>query len=114
MNFKINKKAIIVCASVFLALAVIATFTDLWVSKMLADIKPGEYFSDNLFGVVGEVFGSFPIYYMIGLSLIILGFNGQATKYEKALFKCSICGYEWRATYRNAKKDDFCCENCLQ
>ena len=71
MNFKINKKAVFICASVFIVLVVIATFTDLWVSKVLADIKAGEYFSDNLFGVIGEVFGSFPIYYMIGLSLII-------------------------------------------
>ncbi len=94
MNFQINKKAIIVCASVFIALVVIATFTDLWVSKVLADIKAGEYFSDNLFGVIGEVFGSFPIYYMIGLSLIILGANGQATKYEKLLFISGvICGF---------------------
>jgi membrane-associated phospholipid phosphatase len=92
MNFKVNKLAIILFAVIFVALAVTATFTDLWVSKTIADIKPGEYFSKNLFGVIGEVFGSFPVYYMIGLSLIILGINGVDFKYEKLFFILGIVG----------------------
>ena len=76
MKFNINKRAVLIFLSVLVALIITATFTDFGVSKILADLDEGEYFSENLFGVIGEVFGSFPIYYMIGLAIIIFGFNG--------------------------------------
>lgn len=91
MKFYINKKAVLIFIAVFLALAVTATFTDFGVSKILADIDEGEYFSKNLFGVIGEVFGSFPIYYMIGLAVIIFGFNGFSFE-KKWNYVCIIAG----------------------
>ena len=91
MKFNINKKAIIIFLAVFVALVITATFTDLGVSKILVDLDDGKYYSDNLFGVIGEVFGSFPIYYMIGLAVIIFGFNGFAFD-KKWNYACLIAG----------------------
>ena len=36
----------------------------------------------------------------------------NATKNEKAVFKCGVCGYEWEGTYREAKHDSFGCFKC--
>ena len=91
MKFKINKLAVILFCVIFASLLLTATFTDFGVSKILADIDKGEYFSKNLFGVIGEVFGSFPIYYMIGLAVIIFGFNGFSFE-KKWNYLCVIAG----------------------
>jgi hypothetical protein len=80
---KKNWLKIVLFLVVFTALVLTATFTDLWVSKTLVDLDQGEYYSNNGFGVFVEVIGSFPIYYMIGLSVIILGFNARRFKNEK-------------------------------
>ena len=51
MKFNINKRAVLIFLSVLVALIVTATFTDLGVSKILADLDEGEYFITDLTGL---------------------------------------------------------------
>ncbi len=80
MDFKIKKLPIIIFSAVFLVLLLTSTFFDMQVTKILVDIPEGSYYSNNLFGVIGEVIGSFPIYYMIGLAVICLALGGAVLK----------------------------------
>lgn len=62
---KINKNKLIIygiIAVTFIALLCIATVFDFNISKKIADLKPGQYQSTNLFGRVFETIGEMPVY----------------------------------------------------
>lgn len=71
-----NKTIICVCAfiAVFVALILVATFYDYQVSEILTKnaLEPGNYLSDDLYGVVGEAIGTSPIYLLIAACTAIL------------------------------------------
>lgn len=71
-----NKTIISICAFVlvFVALILVATFLDYQVSEILTKnaLKPGEYLSDSLYGVVGEAIGTSPIYLLLAVCTAIL------------------------------------------
>lgn len=71
-----NKTIICVCAfvAVFVALILVATFYDYQVSEILTKnaLEPGNYLSDDLYGVVGEAIGTSPIYLLIASCTAIL------------------------------------------
>ena len=94
MDFKIKRLPIIIFCVVFLALLLTSTFFDMQVTKILVDIPEGSYYSNNLFGVIGEVIGSFPIYYMIGFAVICLALGGIVYKpsLKKLFFIIAIIG----------------------
>ena len=94
MDFKIKKLPIIIFCAVFIALLLTATFFDMQVTKILVDIPEGSYFSNNLFGVIGEVIGSFPVYYMIGFAIICLALGGAISKpsYKNLFLAIAVIG----------------------
>lgn len=71
-----SKTIISIClfVVVFATLILIASFLDYQVSQILTkhSLKPGEYLSDSLFGVVGEAVGTSPIYILAGVCTAIL------------------------------------------
>lgn len=69
---------------IFAGLLITATFTDLQVSKMLVDLEPGCYFTDNVFGAVFEAIGSEPAYFFLAAAFAII-FANTARAENKAL-----------------------------
>lgn len=62
-----RKKRIAIYSIVFVVfslLLVFATFYDLDISKRIADLNPGQYQSDNLFGRIFETIGEMPVYFI--------------------------------------------------
>lgn len=60
-----KRKTILIIAAVsvvFLALLIIATFYDLEITRALADLKVGQYQSNNIFGRIFETIGEMPVY----------------------------------------------------
>ncbi len=66
--------AIVLFVAIFAALIAIASVFDFQVSQILTKnaLKPGEYISNNLFGVVGEAVGTSPIYIVLAICTVIL------------------------------------------
>lgn len=75
MELKIKKWPIIICASVFVVLTVLASIFDLQLSKWVVQLNESRYFSDNFFGVFFEVIGSFPVYFAFAFAIMAIGFN---------------------------------------
>ncbi len=71
-----SRTIIAICLFVVLfgALVAIASVFDYQVSQILTKnaLKPGEYLSDDLFGVVGEAIGTSPIYILLGVCTALL------------------------------------------
>ena len=60
-----KRKNILIIAAVsvvFLTLLIIATFYDLEITRALADLKVGQYQSNNIFGRIFETIGEMPVY----------------------------------------------------
>lgn len=66
--------AVILFALLFAALVTAATYTDLDVSKLLTSgaLGEGEYFSDDVFGVGFEIFGSSPVFIIAGICVALV------------------------------------------
>lgn len=81
-----KKTVLSVCLFVviFAGLLITATFTDLQVSKILVDLEPGCYFTDNVFGAVFESIGSSPAYLFLAAAFAII-FANTARAENKAL-----------------------------
>ena len=72
-----SKIALLIKAVVLLAimvLMVIGTMFDLSISKLLADIDKGEYFSNNHFANALEGAGELPTFILLGASLAVFGY----------------------------------------
>lgn len=54
-----------------IALMAVASLYDLQISKALADLDLGQYYSPNFFGRLFEVIGELPVYLLCGFSLCI-------------------------------------------
>lgn len=71
---------------IIMALSFIAgTFFDLNISKKLADVNAGEYFSSNNFVNILEAFSEFPVYLLIIFSVGVCGYN--LSQKEKGIIK---------------------------
>lgn len=60
-----KRKTILIIAAVsvmFLTLLIIATFYDLEITRALANLKVGQYQSNNIFGRIFETIGEMPVY----------------------------------------------------
>ncbi len=70
------KKRIIITASVYavlIALFLVGTFCDLSISKTLADLKSGNYFSKNFFANFIEAFGEIPTFLLLAAAITVVG-----------------------------------------
>ena len=56
---------------------IFASFFDLQISKAIADLKPGKYYSENIIGLFFESFGVNPVYLLVAFarSVIYQNFN---------------------------------------
>lgn len=59
----------------FIVLILIGTFLDLQISKTIADLNFGEYYSKNYFGLVFEVIGELPVYILACCCALIIMLN---------------------------------------
>ena len=57
---------------VLFSIFIIGTFFDLEISKTLADLEFGQYYSSNGFAVFFEIFGETPVYFLASLSFSVL------------------------------------------
>ena len=67
---------------VIIGLFLLGTFCDLSISKALADLDSGAYFSKNLFANVVECFAEWPIYFLLSASLCVVGYS-LTDKFQK-------------------------------
>lgn len=87
MDKAVKKRLIIygAIAVAFIALLSVATVFDLEISKKIADLKPGQYQSMNLFGRIFETVGELPVYFItIFASSIVFSYclrKGKRTKF---------------------------------
>lgn len=82
-KIKSNKKTIlgiILFVIVFGALLLSATFYDLEVSKILAKVNVGEYFTTSVFGAIFESIGSWPIYAFLSAAFAIIYSNTKRSE----------------------------------
>ncbi len=63
--------SIVIVATVWLVLFVIATFFDLQINRVIADLRSGEYISPNLFGRFFETIGDSPFYLLVAFSFLV-------------------------------------------
>lgn len=70
---KANVKTLSIIGAL-LVLLIIASFCDLNISKAVADLEGGAYYSKNGFGVFWEVFGETPVYIVPSISLGVIFF----------------------------------------
>ena len=61
---------------IFAGLMVWASFSDLQISKNIAALKPGEYYSTNTFARAIEIFGEIPLYLFLCFSFAVIFWNG--------------------------------------
>lgn len=72
--------SIVLFVVIFGALLTVATFYDLDISKMLVDLKPGQYYSDNVFGAIFASIGSWPTYIFLSAAFAIIYANIRRAK----------------------------------
>lgn len=61
-----------IIAILFLALFIFATFFDLQISQIFADLQIGSYYSSNFFAVFFEIFGESVLYIMLSLAFAVM------------------------------------------
>ena len=96
MSEKTKKIIIWSCAIlVFITVAILGTIYDLQISKSLADIQPGQYFTKNTFAIIGETIGENILYVLLVCALCILFFyllrNPLNKKYLNIVLLVSMC-----------------------
>ena len=96
MSEKTKKIIIWSCAIlVFITVAILGTIYDLQISKSLADIQPGQYFTKNMFAIIGETIGENILYVLLVCALCILFFyllrNPLNKKYLNIVLLVSMC-----------------------
>ena len=81
-----NMKKKILFYSVFyfviIGLFLLGTFCDFSISKALADLDSGAYFSKNIFANFVECFAEWSIYFLLSASLCVVGYS-LTDKFEK-------------------------------
>ncbi|MBR1985176.1 MAG: phosphatase PAP2 family protein [Clostridia bacterium] len=61
-------------SAIFILVAILGTIYDLQISKALADISTGQYFTKNLFAIIGETIGENILYVLLVFSFGVLFF----------------------------------------
>ena len=82
-------KYTVLLLAVFVVLMVFATLFDLDISKKLAVIEPGEYFSSDGFSRFFEIFGEIPLYLFLSYALSVIFWN--AVYFAKPVVKYPVC-----------------------
>ncbi len=84
-----EKIVVFVAIIIFISLLIFAAIYDLEISILLADIKFGEYFSQNIFGQFIEIFGEIPIYLFLCYAFSVVFWN--AFYYGKLMVRYVLC-----------------------
>lgn len=71
---KTKKITISVAVILIVAIAIIGTIFDLQISRALADLSESQYYSSNIFAILGECFGEDVLYLFIMLACAIIFF----------------------------------------
>lgn len=79
----------LIFVAVFGGLMVWASIYDLQISKNIAALKPGEYFSSNTFARAIEIFGETPLYCFLCFAFAVIFWNGFY--FAKNGWKTTIC-----------------------
>lgn len=64
-----------IVGAVLLALFIVGSIFDLQISRVLADLKPHEYYTQNLFGIIFECIGEDVLYILIIFACALLFYN---------------------------------------
>lgn len=72
MEFVKKNLIFFIAFGVLFVLLIIGTFLDLQISKAIAALNPGEYYSTNAFAVFFECFGEMPVYFLPSLGFGII------------------------------------------
>lgn len=75
MKTKGRTVSIIIVSVIFAVLLVWATFCDFDISKTIAALKPGEYYSTNTFARAIEIFGEIPLYCFLCFAFALVFWN---------------------------------------
>lgn len=87
MSIKTKNIIIWSCASfIFITVAVLGTIYDLQISKLLADIQTGQYFTKNIFAIIGETIGENILYVLLVCSFCIIFFYLLRNPLDKKYF----------------------------
>ncbi len=72
----IDKKKLILLSGIaaYIVLMIIATFFDLQINNVVADLTAGEYYSRSIFGRIFDDLGALPVY------MLVAGFSSIAIK----------------------------------
>ena len=70
----------IALSTILVALMVVASVWDLDIAKAVASLGSGEYYTDNIFGMVFEIIGVTPIYIAVIIACIIIFSNAEDMK----------------------------------
>ncbi len=74
MKFLKAHAKILSIVAVLFVLLIVASFCDFNISKAIADLDAGAYYSKNGFGVFWEIFGEHPVYIIPSISLGVIFF----------------------------------------
>jgi len=76
MSVKTFRAGAIASICVLAVMLVIAAIFDLNVSHIIVDLKSGEYFSQNAYGMLFEVVGEIPLYLFLSYAFCVIFWNG--------------------------------------
>lgn len=93
INFKDKKTIFYICfALAYVVAFALASVYDFRISQAIADIKTGEYYSDNLFGRVFAVIGEMPVYAVSSFAVSVFYANVPETYAKKMqIFLKALC-----------------------
>lgn len=95
----IDKKKIILLSGIaaYIVLMIIATFFDLQINNVVADLNAGEYYSRNIFGRIFDDLGALPVYMLVAIAFGVIFFYSDKIK-DKAYryivkFVCALMAF---------------------
>ena len=93
INFKDKKTIFYICfALAYVVAFALASVYDFRISRAIADVKTGEYYSDNLFGRVFAVIGEMPVYAVSSFAVSVFYANVPETYAKKTqIFLKALC-----------------------
>jgi membrane-associated phospholipid phosphatase len=67
-----NSKKYFILGGVIFSILIVATFFDLQISFLLADLSPGEIITSNLFAIIFEIIGEGALYFFLAFAFAVI------------------------------------------
>ena len=77
-----------ICLIVLLVLLIVGSIWDLQISQKVVDLKEGNYYTHNLFGIIFEIIGEMPIYLITAFASALIFHNFK--RREKSFFNVAV------------------------